>query len=226
MKKQLMTLHMLDRLSADLSGLRAQNIPEWGWLWTVRKAIGLSAREVAGGREISRQSIAAFERGEAKGTIQLGKLASVADVMGCQLVYTVSSFRPEILQRIKEVTDRRGGPPKVSDKEPPTPKYLEKSGMPSGGWLKRMRLSLGYSRAEVAAKVGVAPTTLRDLERSEAKGTITLNSLRRVATALDCEVIYFLNNNGSVAPSFLNRMIPSPAEKKVASDSGKMMSDE
>ncbi len=205
----LMTLHMLDQLGADLSGIRARNIPAWGWFWTVRKAVGLTNQMVGeADGEISARAVSYLTYSEAHGTIQLGRLASLADVMGCQLVYSITSYRPELLQQIKEVTGRWTKPLDTS-KELPIPQYLEKSGMPPGGWLKRMRLCLGYSRADVAAKLGVTRQTVADFELSEAKGGITLKSLRKVAAAMDLELIYFLSNNGTLSPTFLNRLIPA-----------------
>ncbi|HKB89282.1 MAG TPA: helix-turn-helix transcriptional regulator [Opitutaceae bacterium] len=208
MKKNLLTLHMLDQLGADLSGLRARNIPAWGWLWTVRKASGLSTREIGEAEGISARAVSLFEYSEAHGRIQLGKLASLADILGCQLVYAVTSFKPECIQQMQEVAARRKKPLDVS-KEPSIPQYLEKSGMPPGGWLKRMRLCLGYSRADVAKKLGISRESIVKFEETEARGTISLNSLRKVAAAIDCELIYFLTNNGTVAPTFINRLIPA-----------------
>src|SRR5258708_17518912 len=97
MKVVPITLHMLDRLAVDLSGFRADNIPAWGWLWTVRRAVGISARGVAEAAQISTRAVAAFERREALGTIQIGKLASLGDILGCQLLYVVNSFRPDVI---------------------------------------------------------------------------------------------------------------------------------
>ena len=42
----------------------------------------------------------------------------------------------------------------------------------------------------LAQKIGVKPASLSDLEHSEANGTATLNSLRKAAAAMDCELVY------------------------------------
>lgn len=48
---------------------------------------------------------------------------------------------------------------------------------------------------QLADRLGVAWQTMGDLEKSEAAGTATLNSLRKAAAALDCQLIYALVPN-------------------------------
>ncbi len=63
-------------------------------------------------------------------------------------------------------------------------------GAPKAGWVRSIRSALGMTRRQLAARLGVTGATLADIERSEANGRVQLNTLRRVATALDCEVVY------------------------------------
>lgn len=67
---------------------------------------------------------------------------------------------------------------------------LCKTQAPIGGWLKAIRTSLGLPAVLLAQKIGVKPSSLSDLEHSEANGTATLNSLRKAASAMDCELVY------------------------------------
>lgn len=48
------------------------------------------------------------------------------------------------------------------------------------------------SGPELAARMGVAQSTVVDLESSEVNGTIKMDTLRRAADALGCELVYFL----------------------------------
>jgi len=45
---------------------------------------------------------------------------------------------------------------------------------------------------QLAKSVGVTQAAVVDAQRSEAKGDITLATLRRYATAMDCELVYAL----------------------------------
>jgi predicted DNA-binding mobile mystery protein A len=63
---------------------------------------------------------------------------------------------------------------------------------PVRGWIKALREALGMSTAQLAKRLGIKQPSLVALEQSEAKGTIELATLRRVAEALDCTLVYAL----------------------------------
>jgi transcriptional regulator with XRE-family HTH domain len=51
------------------------------------------------------------------------------------------------------------------------------------------------SSAQLAQRLKIKQPSLVDLEKSEAKGSIELATLRRVAEALDCTLVYALVPN-------------------------------
>jgi predicted DNA-binding mobile mystery protein A len=63
---------------------------------------------------------------------------------------------------------------------------------PVRGWIKAIREALGMSTAQLAKRLGIKQPSLVELEQSEAKSTIELATLRRVAEALDCTLVYAL----------------------------------
>jgi predicted DNA-binding mobile mystery protein A len=63
---------------------------------------------------------------------------------------------------------------------------------PARGWLHAIREGLGMSAADLAAVMGTSRQLPLAFERAEAKDTITLKSLRNVANAMDCELVYAL----------------------------------
>jgi predicted DNA-binding mobile mystery protein A len=63
---------------------------------------------------------------------------------------------------------------------------------PSGGWLRAIRQALGITTRQLAKSAGVTQSAIVDTERTEAKGDITLATLKRYAAALDCELSYVL----------------------------------
>src|SRR5271154_7181917 len=63
---------------------------------------------------------------------------------------------------------------------------------PARGWIKAVREALGMTTAQLARRLGIRQPSVVALEQSEAKGTIELATLRRVAEALDCTLVYAL----------------------------------
>jgi predicted DNA-binding mobile mystery protein A len=66
---------------------------------------------------------------------------------------------------------------------------------PVRGWIKAIRQALGMSTAQLAERLRIKQPSLVALEQSEAKGSIELATLRRVAEALDCTLVYALVPN-------------------------------
>lgn len=63
---------------------------------------------------------------------------------------------------------------------------------PSFGWIQAIRTALGMTTRQLAARLAIGQSTLVALEKSEANDKITLQSLRRAADALDCDLHYVL----------------------------------
>ena len=72
---------------------------------------------------------------------------------------------------------------------------LSRFTVPVRGWIKAIRAALGMSSEQLAKRLGVKQPSVVAMEQSEAKGTIELATLRRVAEALDCTLVYALVPN-------------------------------
>lgn len=64
--------------------------------------------------------------------------------------------------------------------------------VPGGGWLRAVREAIGLTVRQQAARVGIAAGTLHKSEHSEAEERISLAQLRKLASSLDCELVYGL----------------------------------
>ena len=69
---------------------------------------------------------------------------------------------------------------------------LQSKSTPRNGWLRAIREALGRSLRVQAARIGVSAPSLLKAESGEAEGRITLGQLRKLAEALDCELVYAL----------------------------------
>ena len=76
---------------------------------------------------------------------------------------------------------------------------------PVRGWIKAIREALGMSMAQLAKRLGIKQPSVVELEQSEAKATIELATLRRVAEALDCTLVYALVPNKPLESAIRDR---------------------
>ncbi|RYE11198.1 MAG: mobile mystery protein A [Hyphomicrobiales bacterium] len=87
------------------------------------------------------------------------------------------------LKRAQRALDK-----KLSSHQPATPK---------AGWIRAVRDALGMTGQQLASRLGVTWSSMDNLEKSEAAGTITLNSLTKAAAAMDCRLVYALVPNAA-----------------------------
>src|SRR5471030_46798 len=66
---------------------------------------------------------------------------------------------------------------------------------PVRGWIRAIREALGMTAEQLGKRLGVKQPSVVAIEQSEAKDTIELATLRRVAEALDCTLVYALVPN-------------------------------
>src|SRR5580658_6414838 len=63
---------------------------------------------------------------------------------------------------------------------------------PPRGWVRAIREALGMSTTVLAARLGTTAGAVTRLEQSEAANRIRLDTLRRAADALGCDLVYLL----------------------------------
>ena len=76
---------------------------------------------------------------------------------------------------------------------------------PAKGWIAAIRTALGMSSPALAKLLKVSQPTIHEYERGEVRGSITLETLRRVAEALDAELIVALVPRKPVAAALRAR---------------------
>jgi predicted DNA-binding mobile mystery protein A len=77
--------------------------------------------------------------------------------------------------------------------------------IPPKGWIRAIRDALGMSGRQLGVRLGVRPQSVVDLEKSESLGTIQLETLRKVAQALGCTLVYALVPNASLEETVRKR---------------------
>lgn len=81
--------------------------------------------------------------------------------------------------------------------------------VPERGWVNTIRTTLNMTMAQLGTKLNITRQGVKRIEKSEANGTITLNSLKEVASAMDLKFVYALvPKNGTI-----DELIAIKAEK-------------
>ena len=80
---------------------------------------------------------------------------------------------------------------------------------PPAGWLRAVREALGMSLQDLGDRLGMTRTSAMRLEQSEKRGTIQLDSLRRMADALDCDVVYGLVPRRGLEATYADQQLVS-----------------
>jgi len=77
-----------------------------------------------------------------------------------------------------------------TDKKLEAFKDLKVTVVPAKGWVNTFRTALKMSLRQLGNRLNIAPQSTKEIEEREANGTITLNSLRDVANAMDMQLVY------------------------------------
>ncbi len=80
--------------------------------------------------------------------------------------------------------------------------------VPSNGWINLIRKTLGMTFAHLAKSYNTSPQVIKKFEQNEVDGTITLNTLKKIAATMDCKLIYAFVPNVS-----FEKIIDDRAEK-------------
>jgi predicted DNA-binding mobile mystery protein A len=58
------------------------------------------------------------------------------------------------------------------------------------GWIRYMREALGMKVKDLARLTDLSSNTITETEKREAEGKVTIQNLRKMAHAMDCELVY------------------------------------
>lgn len=98
---------------------------------------------------------------------------------------------------------------------------------PPTGWARAIREALGMTRGQLAKRMDLSPSTVSNLEINEARGSITLESLERLARAMDCQVVYaIVPRDGKTLDEAVRQRAESVAAKQMARVSHTMRLEE
>lgn len=63
---------------------------------------------------------------------------------------------------------------------------------PDKGWIRTIRETLGMSLRQLAERADLSKTSVTNAEQTERRGTVQLETLQKLADAMDCDLVYAL----------------------------------
>lgn len=125
MKKQTLILEHVETKISQLKKAGDLVIPAAGWIYSIRKALGMSMRQLGNRMGITPQSVKEIEEREKSGTITLKVLRQFGQALNLKLVYgfipSEGSLEKIIEQRAwelaKEIVNRTSTSMKLEDQE-------------------------------------------------------------------------------------------------------------
>jgi predicted DNA-binding mobile mystery protein A len=85
---------------------------------------------------------------------------------------------------------------------------FKKTTIPPKGWIRAIRDALGMTGEQLAKRLRVNQKRIARLEQDEKLGKVTLNTMKKAATAMDCVFVY-----GIVPKESLEQTVRHQAEK-------------
>lgn len=105
-------IRQLDSALRTMRELGSRPVPRGGWIRTIREALGMSLRQLAGRAGLSKTATASIERNEERGVARLESLRRLAEAMDCELVYAIvprTSLDEVIRTRARQAAERMVG---------------------------------------------------------------------------------------------------------------------
>ncbi len=106
MKNKLLVIRQLDRQLLAIKESGAALVPKEGWIRTIRKALGMTIKQLAERLGTNPSRVVHMERAEIEGAVTLRTLRTVAQQLDCFLIYSfvpMSTLEKTIKDRAKKI---------------------------------------------------------------------------------------------------------------------------
>ena len=85
--KKKLVREQVDKSLNQLNSLKNYKTPPFGWIRSIREALGMSGRQLAERLGVSKQSVSRLEQDEIVGAITIKTMRNVAESLDCAFVY-------------------------------------------------------------------------------------------------------------------------------------------
>lgn len=124
-RKQRLTLEQTDRKLKPFNAVADVIVPVEGWVYTIRKALNMSLRQLSKRLGVSPQAVKAMELREKNGTISLNSLQETAKILNMKFVYAMipndgtleALVKKRTMEIATEIVNRTSQNMKLEDQE-------------------------------------------------------------------------------------------------------------
>lgn len=93
----------------------------------------------------------------------------------------------------------------------------EKYGIPGTGWVKTVRVALSMTAEQLAKRLGLTRSRIKQLENAEIHDAVTLRTLKETANAMGCDLVYAIVPKGNTTlESIIKKQAEQVAKERVA----------
>ena len=110
MKETKLVRKQLDKAMQPFSVLGETGVPRRGWISAIRKALGMSARQLGARLGVTQQRVAQIEKQEMTGGLTIKAMRRVAEGLDCRFVYGFipnGSLEEIVARQARRVAERR-----------------------------------------------------------------------------------------------------------------------
>lgn len=94
--------------------------------------------------------------------------------------------------------------------------------IPRNGWIREIRTALKMTYKQLSKRLSMTPSAIMKFENNEVRGTINLNSMEKIAEALNCKFVYAIVPNDSLE-NIIDLQVENFAEKMIKRVSHSML---
>lgn len=100
MNKHQLVIKQLDKQLQPWRQIKQWFQPKHGWIYTLRKALGMTTKQLAKELGVSRSRVVRIESDELKGALTIQTLSTVAISLNCDFIYALVPKKP-----LREIVD-------------------------------------------------------------------------------------------------------------------------
>ena len=94
--------------------------------------------------------------------------------------------------------------------------------VPERGWVYAIRTALNMTLQQLGHKLKITTQGVKDIEKRELSGSISIKSMKEVAKALDMQFVYGFVSNHNSFEKFIDLKARELAEKRVLNNSNEL----